>query len=94
MLISLSYKVCTNCPLYKGSYENATKIQKELLVVTEVLKQKLVDEKAEKFYLETKIREEVCQVMAEQLPSLSRKQAGGCEKTMTRLMPSKFPAVF
>ena len=94
MLISLSYKVCTNCPLYKGCYENTTKIQKELLVVTEVLKQKLVDEKAEKFYLETKIGVDVYQVMAEQLPSLSRKQARGGETTMTRLMPSKFPAVF
>ncbi|XP_041476311.1 kinesin-like protein KIF20A isoform X9 [Lytechinus variegatus] len=52
--------------------QNAIKIQKELLAVIEVLKQKLVDEKAEKFYLETKIREEVCQEMAEQLVEIEQ----------------------
>ncbi|XP_063963250.1 kinesin-like protein KIF20B isoform X2 [Lytechinus pictus] len=52
--------------------QNAIKIQKELLAVIEVLKQKLVDEKADKFYLETKIREEVCQEMAEQLVEIEQ----------------------
>ncbi|XP_030841762.1 kinesin-like protein KIF20B isoform X3 [Strongylocentrotus purpuratus] len=52
--------------------ENTSKIQKELMAVIDVLKQKLVDEKSEKFYLETKIREEVCQEMADQLVEIEQ----------------------
>ncbi|XP_030841974.1 kinesin-like protein KIF20B isoform X3 [Strongylocentrotus purpuratus] len=52
--------------------ENTSKIQKELMAVIDILKQKLVDEKSEKFYLETKIREEVCQEMADQLVEIEQ----------------------
>ncbi|XP_071479037.1 uncharacterized protein [Diadema antillarum] len=64
--------------------ESDSQIQQKLLAVIEVLKQKLVEERADKLNLETEIRKEVCQEMADQLVEIEQEYNDRIEEEKQR----------